>query len=429
MTADRRRHLHRHHPRRGRRPPDPLPRRGHQRHRHHPLPPRRRHHHLPRRRRAERRSPARSRCCEWFIADADYNAITGNPTADIVRPARHRLQRHGLSTTSTSTSAGTARRATPKPNWKFEMPQNHDLDMPGLLVEPVDEFAMQADWSEVAHGRSHALVGRLPAGRCRQHPDVPGPHAAQRRVPGHLHYLDLFDGTWREREGYDDNQFFKAENSAFDSSAHSPTSASRRRHPTTSDYAPLQAFLDGVALTGTAERNYLAGQHRHPAADQLRGRDGDHRARRLLDEELLPGPGPRTPADGRCSRGTSTTPWATSCCFVDSNFVTPAEPGDRTNPLMAALFATPEWRDMYFRRLRTLVNDLLATGRMEALYDAKRRRRPARDRARLRALALRRARELRAAAQPAVQRHRAPPERRSPRTRGCRATSPPPRTS
>ncbi len=51
--------------------------------------------------------------------------------------------------------------------------------------------------------------------------------------------------------------------------------------------------------------------------------------------------------------------------------MTPAEPGDRINPIMEALLANPEWREMYFRRLRTLVNDLLATGRMEALYDAK----------------------------------------------------------
>ena len=38
---------------------------------------------------------------------------------------------------------------------------------------------------------------------------------------------------------------------------------------------------------------------------------------------------------------------------------------------MRAILAVPEWRDMYFRRLRTLVNDILATGRMEALYDAR----------------------------------------------------------
>ena len=59
------------------------------------------------------------------------------------------------------------------------------------------------------------------------------------------------------------------------------------------------------------------------------------------------------------------------CCNVNSNFVTPAEPGDNTSALMRAILAQPQWRDMYFRRLRTLVNDLLAPGRMEALYDAR----------------------------------------------------------
>ena len=47
---------------------------------------------------------------------------------------------------------------------------------------------------------------------------------------------------------------------------------------------------------------------------------------------------------------------------MNSNFVTPAEPGDNTSALMRRILAEPEWRDMYFRRLRTLVNDLLATG-------------------------------------------------------------------
>ena len=38
---------------------------------------------------------------------------------------------------------------------------------------------------------------------------------------------------------------------------------------------------------------------------------------------------------------------------------------------MRAILAVPEWRDMYFRRLRTLVNQILAPGRLEALYDAR----------------------------------------------------------
>ena len=38
---------------------------------------------------------------------------------------------------------------------------------------------------------------------------------------------------------------------------------------------------------------------------------------------------------------------------------------------MARLLAVPEWREMYFRRLRTVVNEVLAPGRLEAIYDAK----------------------------------------------------------
>jgi hypothetical protein len=59
-------------------------------------------------------------------------------------------------------------------------------------------------------------------------------------------------------------------------------------------------------------------------------------------------------------------------CGVTSTFVTPAEPADTyKSELMTGLLAVPEWRRMYFRRLRTLVNEILAAGRLEAVpYDA-----------------------------------------------------------
>ena len=132
----------------------------------------------------------------------------------------------------------------------------------------------------------------------------------------------------------------------------------------------------------------------------------------------------------------SILPWdldhtlGSGCCQVDSNFVTPAEPGDNTSALMRALLAQPEWRDMYFRRLRTLVNDILATGRMEALYDARRRPGPVDRGARLRGLALPEQPQLRdSSAHAAVQRHPGAGGRSSPTTPGCPATSRPPRTS
>ena len=114
---------------------------------------------------------------------------------------------------------------------------------------------------------------------------------------------------------------------------------------------------------------------------------------------------------------------------MTSPFVTPAEPGDQTSELMRAILAVPEWRDMYFRRLRTVVNQVLAPGRLEALYDAKVG--PAQPESTL-DLA-RWPRQNGSATYAGLRTHCSTPSRpggtRSPMTRGCRATSPPRRTS
>ena len=102
-------------------------------------------------------------------------------------------------------------------------------------------------------------MGRLRAGRHRRTTRCSrsGPSAT---APSRALYnlQDTYDGTWREREGYDDNQFYEAETSAF-SHVGPPTSSSPRSHRTTTDFAPISAFVSGVRLTGNAQRNYLLG--------------------------------------------------------------------------------------------------------------------------------------------------------------------------
>ena len=305
----------------------------------------------------------------WFIADADYNAITGNPTADIIRTAV--LAYGGTVYDNVLVNIrGQGSESTPKPNWKFEMAKNHDLDMPGLLVEPVDEFAMQADYSDVAHGRSMLSFDAFQRAGVVNTQVFPVRTQRNGAFQGIYNYLDLYDGTWREREGYDDNQFFKANINAFDSSVPLANRRFEKKSPDDGDYAPLQAFLNGVALTGTAERNYMLANSDIP---QLINYAAVTAIIQHVDSSTKNFYLAQDPATNRWSM----LPWdldhtfGNKCCFINSNFVTPAEPGDRINPIMEALLASPEWRDMYFRRLRTLVNDLLATGRMEALYDAK----------------------------------------------------------
>ena len=143
-----------------------------------------------------------------------------------------------------------------------------------------------------------------------------------------------------------------------------------KKDPDESDYAPLQAFLDGVALSGNAERDFLLGNADLPKMINYAAVTAiiEHHDSSSKNFDLA-----QNPVTGRWT----ILPWdldhtlGNGCCSVLSQFVTPAEPGDKVSELMAAILAVPQWREMYFRRLRTLVNDILAPGRMEAVYDSR----------------------------------------------------------
>ena len=306
---------------------------------------------------------------EWFIADTDYNDIINDPTAEIDRRAV--LAYAGTVYDNVLVNIrGAGSQTSPKPSWKFEMAQNHDLDMPGLLVEPVDEFAMQADFGDHSHGRSllawdsYGLAGAINT------QIFPVRTQRNAQFQGLYNYLDLFDGTWRDREGYADAQFYKASHGAFDETRPLVEYRFEKKNPADGDFGPIRAFLDGVELTGTAQRNYLLANADIPqminfaAVTAIVAHVDSSTKNFYLSQD---------PVTGRWS----VLPWdldhtfGFGCCSVNSTFVTPAEPGDQTSLLMRALLAVPQWRDMYFRRLRTLVDQVLAPGRLESVYDAK----------------------------------------------------------
>ena len=263
---------------------------------------------------------------------------------------------------------GHASQNDPKVSWKFKTPSGYDFDMPGLFVEPVDEIDMQADWSDRSHGRAILSWDAYKRAGFEDHTMFTVRTQRNGAFQGVYNLQETYDGTWREREGYDDNQFFEAETSAF--STRPINVQFSKKAPDETDFAPIAAFVNGVRLTGTAQRDYLLGNADLPqminyAAVTAIIEHHDSSSKNFYMSQ--------DPVTGRWS----IIPWdldhtlGNGCCNVDSNFVTPAEPGDNTSALMRAILAQPQWRDMYFRRLRTLVNDLLATGRMEALYDAR----------------------------------------------------------
>lgn len=304
---------------------------------------------------------------EWFISNSDYTTMVNNPLQDIVRIGAVAYGGQVIDNVEVNIK-GHASRSAPKPSWKFHTPHGYDLDMPGLLVEPVDEFDMQADWSDRSHGRAIVSWDAYQRAGFPTHQMFPIRTQRNGAFQGEYSLQDTYDGTWREQNGYDDQQFFEAESSAF-STAPIATQFSKKS-PDQTDLAPVAAFVSGVRLSGAAQRTYLLGNADLPQMINYAAVTAiiEHHDSSSKNFYLT-----QDPVTGRWS----ILPWdldhtlGNGCCQVNSRFVTPAEAGDNTSALMRAILAQPEWRDMYFRRLRTLVNDLLATGRMEAVYDAR----------------------------------------------------------
>ena len=221
---------------------------------------------------------------EWFISDADYNAMVSNPTADITRSAV--LAYGGVVIDNVEANIkGHASQNDPKVSWKFHTPQNYDLAMPGILTEPVDEFDMQADWSDKSHGRSILSWEAYQRAGVVNHQMFPIRTQRNGAFQGLYNFNEVFDGTWRKREGYDDKEVYAAETSAF--SASRPANVRfTKENPDDTNYASLSAFLNGVNLTGNAQRDFLLANADLPQDDQLRSRHRDRRPRGLVVEEL-----------------------------------------------------------------------------------------------------------------------------------------------
>ena len=193
---------------------------------------------------------------EWFIADADYNLMVNNPLEEIVRFGAIAYDGQVIDNVEMNIK-GHASRQNPKVSWKFHTPQG---------LRPVDAGPAHRPRRRVRHagrlGRQGArprdpVVGRLPAGRDRaEPPDVPDPRpSATARSRACTTSRTPTTAPGASAEGYDDNQFFEAETSAF--STRPVNVQFSKKSPDKTDFAPIAAFVAGVRLTGNAQRNYL----------------------------------------------------------------------------------------------------------------------------------------------------------------------------
>ena len=143
-----------------------------------------------------------------------------------------------------------------------------------------------------------------------------------------------------------------------------------KKNPEDEDFTTLAAFLNGVDLTGTAQTNNLLATANIPeminfavATAIVEHTDSSSKNFYLSQD----------PVTGRWS----VIPWdldhtfGHKCCGVTQQL---RHPGRAAGPDQRADARDPggaRVEEMYFRRLRTVVNSVLATGRLEAVYNAK----------------------------------------------------------
>jgi hypothetical protein len=305
---------------------------------------------------------------EWFIRDADYDSMIADHLEDDKLFESVLVIGDEVMTGAKVRVRGSSSRFLPKVNFKWEMPQGHDLEGVGLLIEAIDEFAMQGEFSDRTFGRS------LLTWRAFEMVGIPTAQTFKIRVErngefqGLYSYMDTYDKTWRERYDIHENgSFYKAQSGAF-----SDRKIEKRwdLKDGTQGFIPLEAMLDVIIDGSTAEREaYVRANFDVPQMI-------DYSAVTALSQHIDSASKnfyaylPNDTGKWQLIPWDLDHTWGNTCCPVFSDFVTPAEPGDKVNLMLDALLAVDDYEAQYFVRVKELRDQLLAPGLLEGIFDA-----------------------------------------------------------
>jgi hypothetical protein len=310
---------------------------------------------------------------EWFITEADYTSMTTTfrfDTTDVTFESSMVFDNEVI-TGARVRVRGKNSRNDPKLSFKWELPQNHNLVTAGRLVEEIDEFAMQSDQSDRTYARS------MLAFRVYETGGLPRPQRFPMRVErngqfqGLYGLMETYDKTWRERYNVEEGgRFYDVESSAWDRTR--PLDRRFEQKSGTEDVglASLATMVDAMTLTnGPAREAYVRANFDIPQIINYAALTSinNHIDSSTKNFYLF-----RSDATGRWTivPWDLDHTWGNSCtCGVLGTFVSPAEPGDQVNLMLKAILAVPEFNQMYFRRLRTLSDQLFAPGLLESWYD------------------------------------------------------------
>ena len=293
---------------------------------------------------------------EWFITDADYDALNSGESrlgsTELFFPAT--VAYDGTVHTGVQVKirgGGYARANNAKQAYSVEFPSGHKFEAPALFDYPVDEFALKYDFS-MARGLVAWDVFHE-AG----FPDYTTFNVRiQKNGEFHAQYRlkEKLDGTWQEEAGLDTGQFFKAEGGfKYGGSG----GGWDKKNPKDNDLTDIGLVDNLVEGSPSADElwdtfdvpnivNYWA------VSSVLRHQDQDHHNKYVYYDEFGTGLWSILPWDLDHTFG----PNGNEPCVGDS-MITLSCLG---HPVYDAFWRVPEFRDMYFRRIRTLLDGPLA---------------------------------------------------------------------
>ncbi len=288
---------------------------------------------------------------------------------------------------------GANARNFPKLSWKFFFPTGHEFAMPGYIELPVDTFDLNASFAEKSYLREvlgwetmrSAGVPASDAFHVRLHRNGP--------FDGLYIYVESPERTWVDHRGLDQNA---ARYKCFAPLQEEPLvgipGLYEKQSRLNDGYEDIQALINGVNGIGTNDRhqflmdnldlpwtlNYLAAtvllhNNDHIEKNYFLYRDTEGTGR------WAPYPWDLDLTFGRNFVGTllSDVMWADKDGLPGLPVnVSPSHPlfGDTShrkvdgpwNRLIDAVLSYPDLREMYYRRLRTLMDEFLAEGRYES---------------------------------------------------------------
>ncbi|GAB4220553.1 MAG: hypothetical protein Kow001_02990 [Acidobacteriota bacterium] len=339
---------------------------------------------------------------EWFIEPSRYQAALDHALTDETEPAVLAFQGRIWDNVRVRVRGGSAR-WWPKLHWKFILPQGHDFEAPGLLARPVDRFNLQGSYGDKTYLREILSYESFQAAGVASNQVFHVRLHQNGQFFGLYVFLEQPDDDWFARHGLDENgahykAYAQAEAVGSEAELHWMYEKESREDE---DFTDLFEFLKGINQPDPRLRreylfdhvdlpgmlNYLAVQaiihnNDHVAKNYYLYCDTEGTGRWTMypwDMDLTFGRNYLGEPDQEWGLVLNDTMWADVDRIRQRPLVSPSHPlfGDRRhqkwdylwNRLIDALLQEPDFREMYFRRLRTLMDELLAPGRYEARID------------------------------------------------------------